>query len=316
MTNTLTPPLNTEYRIPNTSPRILIIAGSDSSGGAGIQADIKTVTMLGGYAMTAITALTAQNTLGVKGVHAVPPEFVAQQIQLCVDDIGVDVIKTGMLLNAAIIEAIAEALPSCPLVLDPVMISTSGATLLEPDAIHALTTRLLPRATLITPNIPEAELLSGMAIQTRDDMERAAAALETICGSAPHPSPLPREREASAAPPRTGKPSPSGEGWVRGNPAILLKGGHAKEDTVYDLLWQNGQPHWFSSPRLHSPHTHGTGCTLASAIATELGKGQSLIASITTARTYVHHAIATAPGFGQRNGPLNHLHPLRKVNFH
>ncbi len=270
-------------------PRILIIAGSDSSGGAGIQADIKTVTMRGGYAMTAITALTAQNTQSVQAVHAVPAAFVAQQIHSCIEDIGVDAIKLGMLLNADIIEAVADSLAcllpaspvdagssgqrrSIPVILDPVMVATSGAALLENEAVSALRTRLFPLASLITPNIPEAEWLTGMTIDTREEMEQAAV---TIAAA---------------------------------GPAILLKGGHRAGTRVEDLLLQDGRSQWFESDRLDSAHTHGTGCTLASAIATELGHGRPLKEAISAARAYVHTAIASAPGFGQGCGPLNHLH--------
>lgn len=258
-------------------PRILIIAGSDSGGGAGIQADIKTVSMLGGYAMTAITALTAQNTQGVFGIHPVPPDFIRQQIRLVADDIGVDVIKTGMLHNADVIEAVADTIASYhyPLILDPVMISTSGSHLLEAHAVDALKTRLLPLATLITPNIPEAELLSGHQITGRAEMEAAAQSIA-----------------------------------ARGAKAVLIKGGHLTGDTVHDLLWQNGQTIWFTSARIDTPHTHGTGCTLASAIATEIGKRNELAKAVENARHYVHRAIETAPGFGKGHGPLNHLHPL------
>lgn len=258
-------------------PRILIIAGSDSGGGAGIQADIKTVSMLGGYAMTAITALTAQNTQGVFGIHPVPPDFIRQQIRLVADDIGVDVIKTGMLHNADVIEAVADTIASyhCPLILDPVMISTSGSHLLEAPAVDALKTRLLPFATLITPNIPEAELLSGHQITGRVEMEAAAQSIAAL-----------------------------------GAKAVLIKGGHLTGDTVHDLLWQNGQTIWFTSARIDTPHTHGTGCTLASAIATEIGKRNELAKAVENARHYVHRAIETAPGFGKGHGPLNHLHPL------
>lgn len=258
-------------------PRILIIAGSDSGGGAGIQADIKTVSMLGGYAMTAITAITAQNTQGVTGIHPVPPDFVREQIRVVAADIGVDAIKTGMLHDAAVMEAVADGIASLdvPLVLDPVMVSTSGSALLEVEAIDTLIQRLFPLATLITPNIPEAAILSRREIANRTDMEQAARTIATFRAQ-----------------------------------AILVKGGHLPGKDVYDLLWQNGQPHWFHSPRIDSPHTHGTGCTLASAIATGLAQGLPIIQAIDKARKYVHEAIRTAPGLGKGNGPVNHLHPL------
>lgn len=251
--------------------RILIIAGSDPSGGAGIQADIKTVSAFGGYAMAAITALTAQNTLGVTGVHAVPADFVAEQVRLCAQDIGADAVKTGMLFSADIIEAVARELPAAPLVLDPVMVAKGGAALLNTDAVDALKTKLLLRAYLITPNIPEAELLTGMTIMTIDDMQRAGEALLRM-----------------------------------GAKHALIKGGHMHGDMLTDMLvGENGNQQW-QSPRINSRHTHGTGCTLASAIATQVGQGVALADAITHARDYVHRAMAAAPGFGAGHGPLNH----------
>lgn len=258
---------------PNTPPRILTIAGSDPSGGAGIQADLKTIAALGGYGMSALTALTAQNTLGVFGIHPVPCDFIAQQIKLVTDDVGVDVFKTGMLHSAEVIETVADCLGqgARPLVLDPVMVSTSGHALLEPDAIAALETTLIPRATLVTPNLPEAELLSGTALHSTSDMERAAPIIAAY-----------------------------------GCPNLLLKGGHGQGDTIHDLLWMNGTVHWFTSPRIVTTSTHGTGCTLASAIATLLGHGLALPEAVAQAREYVAGAIAHAPGFGKGHGPLWH----------
>ncbi len=258
--------------------RVLIIAGSDSGGGAGIQGDIKTITALGGYAATAITALTAQNTLGVFGVHAVPKEFIAQQIQLVLDDIGADVIKTGMLLNAGIIETVANVLedyPDIPLIVDPVMVAKGGAPLLEPDAVEMLIKRLIPRATLITPNVPESELLLGAHAISRENMEEAGKKLLKLgCGS------------------------------------VLMKGGHLPGDEVTDILITNRDSQLmteiFTSPRIHTHHTHGTGCALASAIAVSLAQGLSLEKSVERARDYVANAIKTAPGFGKGHGPLNH----------
>lgn len=254
-------------------PPILIIAGSDSSGGAGIQADIKTVTMRGGYAMTAITALTAQNTLGVSSIHAVPPEFVAAQIESCLSDIGAEAIKIGMLFSAAIIDAVEPYLAqaSCPIVLDPVMVATSGATLLDKAALTVLK-RIIPLATVITPNIPEAELLTGHSIQTNADMENAGCAL-----------------------------------LGQGAKAVLIKGGHGVGANAEDALITQDATQWFSSPRLHSRQTHGTGCTLAAAIATHLAQGDALALAIAKARDYVWQAIDQAPGYGKGNGPLNHL---------
>lgn len=255
--------------------RVLAIAGSDSGGGAGIQADIKTITMLGGYAATAITALTAQDTLGVHAIHRVPPEFVARQIAVVLDDIGADAAKTGMLGDAATIEAVADALarhaPGVPLVVDPVMVAKGGASLLQHDAIAALTRILLPMASLLTPNLPEAEALSGLVIEDVGAMRRAAAALLRL-----------------------------------GVPAVLLKGGHLPGDEVVDLLATTDGREEFAAPRIASRHTHGTGCTLASAIATGLAQGMTLRDAVLRARAYVRAAIAAAPGFGKGHGPLNH----------
>jgi len=269
--------------------RVLIIAGSDSGGGAGIQADIKTVTALGGYAMTAITALTAQNTLGVHAIHEVPEDFITRQIEVVLDDLGVDAIKIGMLHRAGVIHAVADALErsgnTAPLVLDPVMVAKGGQALLEGDAVQALKDRLIPRAALITPNVPEAEALTGIKIDSIADF------------------------------------GPIGDKLVRmGAPAALIKGGHMPHDAkiraenrgmVTDVLWRKGaHAEVFESHRIDSRHTHGTGCTLASAIACGLAQGMDLVTSIRRARGYVHHAILTAPGFGQGHGPLNHGHTI------
>ncbi len=252
-------------------PRILIIAGSDSGGGAGIQGDIKTVTMLGGYAMTAITALTAQNTQGVFGVHPTPIPFLRQQIELVVNDIGVDAVKTGMLHSAEVIETVAAMLPDAPFVLDPVMVAKGGSPLLAEEALHALRTVLIPKATLLTPNLPEASLLTGRSITTREHMQDAAPALLAL-----------------------------------GAKAVLLKGGHLEGDEVSDLLITQEGIVSFSSVRIATRHTHGTGCTLASALATFIGAGMGLEQAVTKARDYVRAAIAHAPGFGQGHGPLMH----------
>lgn len=261
--------------------RVLIIAGSDSGGGAGIQADIKTVTMLGGYAATAITALTAQNTQGVFGIHDVPQDFIAQQIELVLSDIGADAIKTGMLHNAAVIGAVAVSLTShasIPLVVDPVMVAKGGAPLLQQQAVESLKKKLLPRATLVTPNIPEAEILSGTRISSHTDMRNAAEKILSL-----------------------------------GVQAVLLKGGHLEGDTIFDLLATPHNVEEFSSPRIATRHTHGTGCTLASAIATGLAQGMGLKTAVEQARAYVQKAIETAPGFGTGHGPLNHSHPLKTI---
>lgn len=256
--------------------RVLIIAGSDSGGGAGIQADIKTVTMLNGYAMTAITALTAQNTEGVKGIHPVPPAFVKQQIELVLQDIGASTIKTGMLHSAELIEAVAGLLkryPNIPLIVDPVMVAKGGTSLLKHDATQALQEQLLPLATLITPNIQEAEILSGMLISNEDGMINAGRRIlkQTNCK------------------------------------AVLVKGGHLNTgDRVIDILVSERELKRFFSPRLESKHTHGTGCTLASAIATYLAQKLDMEDAIVKARYFVHQAIKMAPGFGHGHGPLNH----------
>lgn len=259
--------------------RVLVIAGSDSGGGAGIQADIKTVTALGGYAATAITALTAQNTKGVFGVVPVAPEFIVQQMKLVLDDIGADALKTGMLHSAAVIDAVAdviEALPAAtPLVVDPVMAAKGGARLLEVDAVAALKRRLLVRATVLTPNLPEAEALSGMTIRDANDMAHVARALLTL-----------------------------------GPDAVLLKGGHLESATLTDILASADGVHTFHGPRVATTSTHGTGCTLASAIATGLAQGMEIVPAVMRARDYVRKAIESAPGFGGGHGPLNHGHTI------
>jgi len=255
--------------------RVLAIAGSDSGGGAGIQADIKAITMLGAYAATAITALTAQNTIGVHGVRMVPPEFIYQQILVVLDDIGADAVKTGMLGDVATIETVADALAKyaagIPFVLDPVMVAKGGARLLDPGSVHALTRHLVPKASLITPNLPEAEVLAGRAIGDVAAMHEAAKALLDL-----------------------------------GVPAVLLKGGHLPGDTVVDLLATRDGTETFSAPRIETNHTHGTGCTMASAIAAGFAQGMALRDAVQRARNYVRAAIETAPGLGAGHGPLNH----------
>ena len=259
-------------------PRILIVAGSDSGGGAGLQADLKTVLALGGYGMTAVTALTAQNTLGVHEVLPVPAAFVRRQMRVVLDDLGADAIKTGMLKDADIIAAVADELPAgVPIVVDPVMVAKGGAALLDPAAIDALRWLLLPRTTLLTPNLPEAEALLGIAIDDLDGMKRAAEALLAF-----------------------------------GPAAILLKGGHLPGETVHDVLVDRAGLRVFSAPRIPSRHTHGTGCTLASALATGLGSGRPLAEAVARARDYVRHAIRAAPGFGRGHGPLGHGHTVGK----
>ena len=263
--------------------RVLIVAGSDSGGGAGIQADIKTVTAFGAFSATAITALTAQNTLGVHAVHPVPLDFIARQIAVVMDDIGADVIKTGMLGTAKVIGVVAASLArhaaGVPIVLDPVMVAKGGARLLDPDALTALKRVLLPMAYVITPNLPEAEALCGMAIPDLAAMHQAALALLTL-----------------------------------GAPAVLLKGGHLPGEMVTDLLATADGIEAFSAPRIDTRHTHGTGCTLASALAAGLAQGMDLSNAVRRARAYVRAAIAAAPGLGAGHGPLDHsvtLDPAR-----
>jgi hydroxymethylpyrimidine/phosphomethylpyrimidine kinase len=255
--------------------RVLIVAGSDSGGGAGIQADIKTVTALGAFAATALTALTAQNTLGVHAVHPVPLDFIARQIEVVMTDIGADVIKTGMLGDSAVISTVCEALDryaaEVPLVVDPVMVAKGGHSLLAAEAVDTLRRRLLPKASVITPNLPEAEALSGMTIATVADMRVAAAALLAL-----------------------------------GVPAVLLKGGHLPGDELVDLLATSDGIEAFSAPRIQTRHTHGTGCTTASAVAAGLSQGMTLREAVLRARAYVRAAIAAAPGLGHGHGPLNH----------
>ena len=259
--------------------RVLIVAGSDSGGGAGIQADIKTVTCLGGFAATALTALTAQNTRGVTGIHEVPPDFVRAQMEAVLSDIGADCIKTGMLASAAIIEAVADTLaalaPHVPLVLDPVMVAKGGAALLADSAAGALVSRLVPRARLLTPNIPEAEVLLGRKINGVADMERAALDLLAL-----------------------------------GPRAVLLKGGHLDGDDLVDVLAEGGETRRYVGRRIHTRSTHGTGCTLASAIAAGLAQGMGLSQAVERARAYLVKAIETAPGLGRGHGPLNHGHTV------
>jgi hydroxymethylpyrimidine/phosphomethylpyrimidine kinase len=260
--------------------RVLIAAGSDSGGGAGIQADIKTVTALGGYAMTAVTALTAQNTLGVFGILPVDPAFVRRQMELVLADLGADAVKTGMLHDAAVIDAVADMLeaqaPTVPLVVDPVLIAKGGAALLEDAALATLKRRLVPRAAVLTPNAPEAAALTGLEVRDLDGMKRAAERLRAM-----------------------------------GAASVLVKGGHVDGDTVRDVLATSDALRVFEAPRISTRHTHGTGCTLASAIATGLAQGMPLLNAVERARAYLREAIRTAPGFGRGNGPLNHAHTVK-----
>jgi hydroxymethylpyrimidine/phosphomethylpyrimidine kinase len=259
----------------SSPPRILAVAGSDSSGGAGIQADIKTITMLGGYAMTAITAVTAQNTVGVQAIAPISGDVVAEQIASCIGDIGIDAIKIGMLHDVEIIAAVADALAesAAPVVLDPVMIATSGATLIAEDAISAMKQRLFPRARVITPNLPELEHLSGRTLRDTDEITAASLELAEEYGC-----------------------------------YVLAKGGHTADARVIDLLIGPGEARAvsFDDPRIETRHTHGTGCTLSAAMATLLGHGQSLEHSVRLGRQFVRRAMMAAPGFGAGSGPLGH----------
>ncbi|MDY7094502.1 MAG: bifunctional hydroxymethylpyrimidine kinase/phosphomethylpyrimidine kinase [Acidobacteriota bacterium] len=275
-----------------TPPRLLTIAGSDSGGGAGIQADLKTFAAFGGYGMSAITALTAQNTRQVTAVHEAPPEMVAAQIAAVFEDIGVDAVKIGMLASAPIIEAVAEALETYrdgdtpPVVLDPVMVAKSGDALLRDDAIDALRRRLLPLATLVTPNLPEAERLTGLPVST--DEEALAAAKELAKG-----------------------------GLAEAGTAVLLKGGHRRGDEIVDLLVDpraqrpEDRERRFRHPRVATSSTHGTGCTLSSAIAAGLGSGATLASSIDEAIQYLHGALVAAFPLGHGHGPVHHLYRLQ-----
>ena len=257
-----------------TKGRVLIIAGSDSGGGAGIQADIKTVTMLGGYAMTAITAITVQNTLGVSGVHVVPTETVVAQIRAVVDDLGVDAIKIGMLGDAELVEAVADAVRACkvPVVLDPVMIAKGGAALLQPEAVDALMRHLLPLATVVTPNLPELEVLTDTKLEGSEAMRLAAHRL-----------------------------------LEHGSGAVLAKGGHLLGDEVVDwLVMENGVEYSYTDQRLNTVHTHGTGCTLSSAVTAGLAQGLPLPRAVKQARQFVQIALREAPILGQGHGPMGH----------
>ena len=255
----------------------LSIAGSDSCGGAGIQADIKTMTMNGVYAMSAITALTAQNTTGVRSIMEATPEFLKDQIDAVFEDIRPDAVKIGMVSSAELIKIIADRLTYYKaenIVVDPVMVATSGSELMKTDAVSVLTRELLPLATLVTPNIPEAEVLSGMSVQTKEDMERVAKVIGDTYGC-----------------------------------AVLLKGGHSVSD-ANDLLYANGNYKWFSGKRINNPNTHGTGCTLSSAIASNLAKGYDLETSIRRAKDYISGALAAMLDLGQGSGPMNHAFDL------
>ena len=255
--------------------RVLIIAGSDSGGGAGIQADIKSVSALGGFAMTAITALTAQNTLGVHAIYPIDSDFIAQQMAVVLDDIGADCLKTGMLHTADVIGVVADMIArkasDVPLVADPVMVAKGGASLLDNAAHSALLERIVPLASVLTPNAPEAASLTGIDVTDEKSQQAAGEALRAM-----------------------------------GARAVLVKGGHIDGPQIVDLLVTGDGAVRFESPRIETAHTHGTGCTLASAIATGLAQGMDLPAAVSRARNYVMAAITAAPGFGAGHGPIDH----------
>lgn len=258
----------------------LSIAGSDSSGGAGIQADLKTMTMNGVFAMSAITALTAQNTLGVRSVMEVTPDFLADQIDAVFEDIRPDAVKIGMVSSSALIRVIAERLRfyhAENIIVDPVMIATSGSRLIESDAVLTLKQELLPIATLVTPNIPEAETLTCMTIRSEDDMIAAAKAISENYGC-----------------------------------AVLCKGGHSIND-ANDLLWENGEYHWFRGKRINNPNTHGTGCTLSSAIAANLAKEFDLKTSVQRSKDFISGALYAMLDLGKGSGPMNHAFDLQGI---
>lgn len=256
----------------------LTIAGSDSSGGAGIQADIKTMTANGVYAMSAVTALTAQNTTGVYGILESTPEFLASQLDCIFTDIFPDAVKTGMVSSTGLIEVIADKLKQYKaknIVVDPVMVATSGSRLISQEAVDALKELLLPLATVLTPNIPEAEVLSGLTISGPADMEKAAQAIGETYGC-----------------------------------AVLCKGGHDLND-ANDLLWRDGTCKWFHGRRIDNPNTHGTGCTLSSAIASNLAKGYDLDTAVERAKAYLSGALAVMLDLGAGQGPMDHLFDLK-----
>ena len=256
---------------------VLTIAGSDCSGGAGIQADLKTMTMNGVYAMSAITALTAQNTTGVRAIQESTPDFLKQQLDAIFEDIYPDAVKIGMVASSELICVIADRLrhyKAKSIVVDPVMVATSGSALMKNDAVQTLIEELLPISALVTPNIPEAQVLSGLSIETKEDMIIAAKHI--------------------------------GDNY---HCAVLLKGGHSIND-ANDLLYANGELHWFEGKRIDNPNTHGTGCTLSSAIASNLAKGYTLSESVQRAKDYISGALAAMLDLGEGSGPMNHAFAL------
>ena len=273
--------------LPYSYPRVLSIAGSDSGGGAGIQADLKTFSALGCFGMTAITALTAQNTTGVRAIHAVPPQMLADQIDAVVEDIGVNAVKIGMLHSPEIVQTVASAIQRHALhkvVFDPVMVATSGAVLIDNAAVQVLVRELFPRTAVITPNLDEAALLVQRPLHTEGDMEAAASQLLAM-----------------------------------GANAVLVKGGHLQGEVVSDLLaLASGEKIWMRDNRIHTPNTHGTGCTLSSAIAAHLALGQELVQAVQSARAYIRGALQHGAEVrtGKGSGPLNHSYaPLPMVRY-
>ena len=263
--------------------KVLIIAGSDSSGGAGIQADIKTVTALGSYAMTAVTAITSQNTKGVKAISSIPAKHIQKQIIMVLDDIGANAIKIGMLHNTSIIKCIHKTLKKYKIknvVLDPVMVSKGGSKLVNSNSIKYLKKLLLPLCDLVTPNIPEAEVLTGYSILNKGDMIKAAKKIISM-----------------------------------GAKSVLLKGGHLKNKMIFDILVSKKQIKIFPKRKIKTRHTHGTGCTLSSALATCLSQKINIYKSCKISLRYVDHAILTAPGYGSGFGPLNHLVFIKQRNI-
>jgi len=266
-------------RLPFPRGRILTVAGSDSGGGAGIQADLKTITLLGGYGMSAITALTAQNSNGVRGIQPVPTDFVEEQIEAVLGDLGADVVKTGMLYSAEIVAAAVRAIEryALPAVVDPVMLAKGGSPLLRDEAVSALREELLQRAYLLTPNLPEAEALTGLPVRTEAEMELAAHRLQEL-----------------------------------GARNVLLKGGHLSGEAI-DLLLAGRTLHRFCSPRIATRHTHGTGCTYAAAIATFIAQGLPLVEAVTRAKAFIDEAIRTAVPMGSGHGPVNHWRAAKEA---
>ena len=258
-------------------PKAMTIAGSDSGGGAGIQADLKTFAALGVYGTSVLTAVTAQNTIGVTAIHEIPIDVIGAQIDSVITDIGADAVKTGMLANSDIIECVADLLGrhQVPwLVVDPVMVAKSGDSLLRDDAVEALVTRLIPLASVVTPNIPEAEALTGLTISSEEQVRRAARTIVEM-----------------------------------GAQCVVVKGGH-REGPAADLFYDGSRFQEFSAPRIDTPNTHGTGCTFASAIAAGLAKGMSVIDAVALAKDYVTQAILHSFPVGHGHGPLNHFYKL------